>query len=144
MTKGDIAVNKFKDGFNCSQAVVFSFADVINIDMNAALKMANGFGGGMGRKQEVCGALSGAIMVLSSKYGRGENDGKEKHDDAYQKVRELIDAFKKEQGTINCRELLSGCDLLSEAGQQAFKDNNLAARCHTCISVSCGILEKML
>jgi C_GCAxxG_C_C family probable redox protein len=144
MTKSDIAVNKFKDGFNCSQAVVYSFADEINIDRDAALKMANGFGGGMGRKQEVCGAISGAIMVLSSLFGRGENDGKEKHENTYRKVRELVDAFKKECGTIHCRELLLGCDLLSEAGQQRFKDDHLVAKCHECIRVSCIILEKML
>jgi C_GCAxxG_C_C family probable redox protein len=144
MTTGDIAVNKFNDGFNCSQSVIFSFADALGIDKETALKISTGFGGGMGRKQDVCGAISGAILVLSSAYGRGENDGVEKKDDTYQKVRELIDAFRKERGAIDCRELLSGCDLLSEAGQQTFKENNLASVCCRCIQTSCAILEELM
>lgn len=113
MTKGDIAAEKFADGYNCAQSVLYSFAGELGLDGSAALKIANAFGGGMGRKQEVCGAVSGALMALGLRYGRAEGDGKEKQEATYAKTRELMDAFVAECGTVNCRELLSGCDLLS-------------------------------
>jgi C_GCAxxG_C_C family probable redox protein len=144
MTKGEIAVGKFKDGYNCAQSVLHSFADELKIDKNLALKIANGFGGGMARNQEACGAVTGAIMVLGLRYGREEGDDKSKQEDTYKKVQELIAAFREQKGTINCRELLSGCKLLTEEGQKLFKENNLIERCHDCVRLSCGILEKLL
>ena len=78
MTKSEIAINKFKGGFNCAQSVFFCFGDKFNIYENMVLKIASGFGGGMGREQEVCGAISGGILVLGALYGRGRNDEKSK------------------------------------------------------------------
>jgi C_GCAxxG_C_C family probable redox protein len=144
MKKAEIAIAKFKEGFNCAQSVIYSFADEVNINKNQALRISNGFGGGMGRKQEVCGAVSGAIMVIGLKYGRGENDGREKQEITYTRIQELIDSFTKECGTINCRKLLSGCELLTKEGQQHFKENNLINKCYECVRVSCDILEKIL
>jgi C_GCAxxG_C_C family probable redox protein len=129
MTNGKIAEEKFRSGYNCSQSVLFGLIDELNIDKDTALKISNGFGGGMGRKQEVCGAVSGAIMSLGLLYGRGEKDGPEKQETTYSKVRELIDSFKKEFGTINCKDLLSGCVLMTEEGQKQFKNDGLKERC---------------
>ena len=72
--KLDIAVAKFQEGFNCSQAVMYSFSDELQIEKEIALKLACGFGAGMGRKEEVCGAVTGGIIVIGCKYGRGEKD----------------------------------------------------------------------
>ena len=129
MTKADISVSKFKEGYNCAQSVLYSYSEQLNISTEMALKIANGFGAGMGRKQEVCGAISGAIMVLGLLYGRGENDDREKQEILYVKVRELIDSFTKASGTINCKELLSGCVLLTEEGQNRFKEDALIEKC---------------
>jgi C_GCAxxG_C_C family probable redox protein len=95
MNHGKIAEEKFRSGYNCSQSVLFAFSNELNIDSDTALKISNGFGGGMGRKQEVCGAVSGAIMALGILYGRGEKDGPDKQETTYLKVRELIDSFKE-------------------------------------------------
>ena len=65
----DKAVAIFKEGINCSQAVLSSFAEDFGVDKNMALKMAAGFGGGMGRTGHRCGAVTGAYMVLGLKYG---------------------------------------------------------------------------
>jgi C_GCAxxG_C_C family probable redox protein len=144
MTKSEIAEKKFKEGFNCAQSVLFSYADELGLSRDLALRIANGFGGGMGRKQEVCGAVSGGIMVLGLKYGRGENEGKEKQELTYQKVRELIDAFVNEYGTMNCRELLSGCVLLSPEGQKQFSEKKLITRCHEYVRFVCDVLERIV
>ncbi|MBN1575631.1 MAG: C_GCAxxG_C_C family protein [Chitinispirillaceae bacterium] len=92
----------------------------MNLSEDTALKIAAGFGGGMGRKQEVCGAVTGAIMVIGLLYGRGNNDSQTKNETSYLKVRQFIDSFKKEYGTIVCKNLLNGCCLLTEAGQKEF------------------------
>ena len=144
MKRSMIAVNKFKEGYNCTQSVVFSYADKLNISNDFALKLANGFGAGMGRKQEVCGAVSGGILVLSMIYGRGENEDKEKQEVIYSKVRELIDRFKKKHNTINCKLLLEGCELLTSEGQEIFKSKNMIEKCYEFVNSIEIILEEII
>jgi C_GCAxxG_C_C family probable redox protein len=143
MKKAEKAVAKFKEGYNCSQSVLFGFSEELNINKDMALRIANGFGAGMGRKQEVCGAISGAIMVLGLLYGRSENEGKEKQERTYAKVQDLMDEFKKEYGTVNCRELLGGCNLLTPEGQKLFADNKLIEKCHDYVRSACEIIERI-
>ena len=68
MNRSEFATGKFKQGCNCAQSAIFSFCDKLDISEDLALKSANG---GMVRKQEVCGAVCGGIIVLSLLYGRG-------------------------------------------------------------------------
>ncbi|MBN1130775.1 MAG: C_GCAxxG_C_C family protein [Chitinispirillaceae bacterium] len=142
MTKADQAVAIFKEGYNCAQSVLCCYAGELQISRDMALRIANGFGGGMGRKQEVCGAISGGIMVLGLMYGRGENDGKEKQEITFAKVRNLIESFTAECGTVNCRELLSGCALLTPEGQNTFRDNGLIEKCYNYVRRVIAIIEK--
>ena len=64
MSKAEVAVDCFEEGFNCSQAVVSAFAPELGLDRETALRVAAAFGGGMGRTGETCGAVSGALMVI--------------------------------------------------------------------------------
>lgn len=97
----------FHDGHNCAQAVFAAFTDVTGIDEKTSLMLSSSFGGGMGRMREVCGAVSGAFMVLGVLYGNCEiNDDKKK--EHYALIREAADKFRKENGSIICRELLDG------------------------------------
>ncbi len=144
MTRKDIAINKFKDGYNCAQSVIFSYADKTNISKDTALKISNGFGGGIGRMGEICGAISGAIMVLGLVYGRGENEEKNKQDDTYLKVRELIEKFKQKYGFIDCKKLIDGCNLLTEEGQERFKSEKMAEKCVDYISYIIDILDEII
>lgn len=117
----------------------------INIDGDNALKMACGFGAGMGRKGEVCGAVTGGIMVIGAKYGRGENDEKDATEKAYSRTRELMDRFETRHGAFICRELLNGCDLSTEEGQMHFRNNDLFnSTCKNCVGSVVQILEDIL
>jgi len=102
------AKNLFLNGYNCSQSVLIAFSDVTGLDEKTAFKVASSFGGGMGRLREVCGAVSGMFMVAGLLYSKDElttNSDKVKH---YALIQELAKKFKEKNGSIICRELLSG------------------------------------
>jgi C_GCAxxG_C_C family probable redox protein len=143
--RSDVAVTKFLSGYNCAQAVLYSFCDDLGLDRNAALKLACGFGAGMARRQEVCGAIAGGIVTLGIKHGRGEGQDRAATEETYRKVRELISQFESEHGTCNCRALLKGCDLGTPDGQRYFKENDLQSKtCKSCVKTVVETLERIL
>jgi len=143
--KTEIAEEKFLAGYNCAQSVLYAFSDALQIDKNLALKLACGFGVGMGRKQEVCGAISGGILAIGLKHGRGEGQDRTPTEETYRKVRELMSRFESAHGTCHCRALLGGCDLNTPAGQQSFKDNGLLHKiCAPCVKSVVQALEEIL
>ena len=144
-SKMDIATEKFNAGYNCSQAVVYAFCDELGLDKDLALKLATGFGGGMGHRQEVCGAVTGAILVLGSKHGRGEDGPRAATDVTYAKTRELCARFQDLHGTCLCSELLPDCDLNTPTGQQKFKEQNLRDTvCKYCVRDAVRIVEELV
>lgn len=103
----DKAVELFKRGFNCSQAVFAAFAGEFGMDEETALKVSAGLGGGVGRSREVCGAVSGAAMLVGFKYGATNGDDAEAKAKCYAVVQEIITEFKQTNPSIVCRELLA-------------------------------------
>ncbi len=100
MSKGDKAKEYFLTGRGCSQSVALAFCDEIGLDPALVERQTIGFGAGMGRLREVCGTVSGMTYVLSNLYG---NEGKAS---VYAMVQEVANEFKKQNGSIVCRELL--------------------------------------
>ena len=96
----------FKQGYNCSQAVLLAFCDELNMDKETAARLASSFGGGIGRMREVCGAVTGMFMVVGILYGYDDAKDYEGKKDTYALVQELANQFKAETGSIICRELL--------------------------------------
>ena len=144
-SKSDLAVEKFLAGFNCAQAVFYSFCDDLQFDKNTALKIACGFGAGMGRKEEVCGAVTGGIIVIGTKYGRGEKDERAAMELTYAKTRELLNKFAQKHGTFICRKLISDCELTTEEGQKQFKENDVMNKiCKPCVQSAVEILESIM
>lgn len=144
-SKPEIAAAKFQEGFNCAQAVMYSFCDELHIEKETALKLACGFGAGMGRKEEVCGAVTGGIIAIGCKYGRGEKDDLAATELTYTKTRELMDAFALKHGSFSCRNLLNGCDLATEEGRKYFNRNNLRnSICLPCVQSVVEILKNIM
>jgi C_GCAxxG_C_C family probable redox protein len=113
MNEKERAIKFFEEGYNCSQSVFTAFADRFGIDEETAKKISAGLGGGIGRMREVCGAVSGAAMVIGSIVSATDgkdSDGKQKN---YELVREFAERFTKRNGSIICRELL-GLDVKME------------------------------
>ena len=110
-----------------------------------ALKIACGLGAGMGRKEEICGAVTGGILVLGLRHGRGSKDDRSAMELTYVKTRELMDQFSGRHGTVVCRSLLNGCELMTEEGQRYFKENELLIKtCTPCVESVVEILESIL
>ena len=145
MNRSDKAVLKFLEGYNYAQAVLFSFCDNLQFDQNLALKLSCGLGAGMGRNEEVCGAITGGILALGIQYGRGVNEEKRAMEITYEKTRELMQKFKRKHGTFICRSLLEDCDLMTEQGQKYFKENDLLNKtCKLCVQSVVEILEELI
>jgi C_GCAxxG_C_C family probable redox protein len=144
-TKCEIASEKFLEGFNCAQAVFYSYCDDLQFDRDCALKLACGFGAGMGRKQQVCGAVTGGIIIIGLQYGRGERDDRKATEQTYKKTRDLMDRFESQHGTFICRQLLNGCELMTEEGQRTFKENDLMNKtCKEYVRSVVQILQEIL
>ena len=100
------AAQLFLDGYNCAQAVAVAFSDVTGLDKDFSARMASSFGGGIGRLREVCGAVSGMVMVAGILYGYDGNSEESAKKEHYTLVQTLANQFKEEVGSIICRDIL--------------------------------------
>ena len=100
------AVELFVEGYNCAQAVAAAFGDLTGLDEKTAAKMASCFGGGMGRMREVCGAVSGMLMVAGVLYGYDDPKATTEKRELYAQVQAMAGQFREELGSIVCRDLL--------------------------------------
>ena len=114
MTHEEKALSYFKDKFHCSQSVLAAYADELGLTEEQALKIASCFNAGM-RKGEVCGACSGALMVLGMLYGQADKDDLDSRNRANQMTNRFLDRFKELNGTYICNEIL-GCDITTQKG----------------------------
>lgn len=101
MTKADNALAGFRCGFTCSSAVFSAFSEDLGLDPGDAKKIACGFGAGISRTGNICGAVSGAIMVIGLKYGKAMQGDDAATDKTRALVREFIREFSQRHGTIN-------------------------------------------
>jgi C_GCAxxG_C_C family probable redox protein len=106
MDKPEEAKALFHSGANCAQAIVGTFHKECCLDYDTAMRLSSGFGAGMGRLREVCGAVSGMFMVASLKCGYSDLNDKNLKDKHYALIQKLAERFKSETGSIVCRELL--------------------------------------
>ena len=139
----DRAVGLFEQGFSCAQAVFAAFAGELGIEKEKALKAASGFGGGMGRTGNACGALTGAIMAIGYKYGSMDPADKEKKIANYVLVEKAIGMFEERCGKIDCRDLL-GYGLLDGVEQTEEVAAAKFAVCSKAIREAAGIAEEIL
>lgn len=106
MTREEKARENFLKGYNCAQAVLLAYADKVGMDEETLAKLASPFGGGMGRMREVCGAVSGMLMVDGFLRGYSDAEAKEEKMETYARVQSLAARFREECGSILCRELI--------------------------------------
>jgi C_GCAxxG_C_C family probable redox protein len=143
MNRSEKAKELFLSGYNCAQSVMLSFADDLKFSKELAQKVAAGFGGGMGKRQETCGAITGAIMVLGLLKGEEVNNNDELKEAAYGSVKDLTRDFILSYKTTLCRELI-GCDLNTPEGSAKFKEEKIMEiTCAGCVEKAVQIIEDL-
>ena len=143
MKNSEKAVKLFCDGYNCAQAVFGAFAEVLGFDEQTALKIAAPFGGGFGRQREVCGAVSGMLMAFGLLCGYETPETGEIKMQHYEQTRALCDAFKEQNGSIICREILKDAEVggtPSPRTPEYYKERP----CDRCVRTASEILEEYI
>lgn len=145
-TPTEQALAAFEGGCNCAQAVLTAFAPQLGLSPEVALKIAAGFGGGLGRSGEVCGALTGAVMVIGLAIGSSDANDLAAKEKAYALTRQLMVEFKERQGAVQCRELI-GLELSrAEELNQARETQVFRTRCpqfvHAATEIVAGLLDE--
>ena len=133
----------FKHGYNCAQSVLLTMQEYYNYPKNELIpKIASAFGGGVGRSGSLCGALTGATMVIGMKHGTNDS-GTKKREKAYSLTQKFYERFTEEFGTPYCRELI-GYDLTNpEELEKAWKANVFEKKCAKFVKKTIEILTTM-
>lgn len=142
--KKEIGIELFKSGYNCAQSVAGAFSEEMNMPLNEVLMISSPFGGGMGRMREVCGAVSGMFIVLGKLKGSNTTDPEEKKK-IYEEVQILAERFKKETGSIVCKELLGLEKITKDPTPEDRTETYYKKRpCVEMVGLACEILEDYL
>ncbi len=144
MNRKERALALFKQGFSCSQAVAAVFAEDHGLPLAMALRLSQGFGGGMARLAGPCGAVTGAIIIIGLKHGRTRPEDDAAKERTYALVQELVRRFRARHGALDCRDLL-GCDIGTAEGRKIIADEKLHDdTCPLLIASAVEILEDIL
>ena len=137
MNLTDKAISFFRAGYSCSQSVLMACAG----ESESAARTAAAFGGGMGRMQKTCGAVTGAYIWLGMKYGAAGVPAESDKRRVYDRVREFSRIFNERNGTDRCSDLL-GEDLNSREGKERIAARGLTEKiCEKCIRDAIEIIE---
>ncbi len=144
MTKADEAVDLFNQGFICSQAVLSVFSLDYGLDRNTALRIAQGFGAGMARTDDVCGAVAGAVMVIGLQFGATHADDRAAREKTYAVINEFIREFTKRNGMVSCTALL-GYNLSDPSQRtEAHESGVVPERCPGFVRDAVELVEKLV
>ena len=140
------AKDLFESGCNCSQAVICAYSDLFGMDETTAMRVSEGFGGGMGRMRLTCGAVSGMFMLAGLKYGKGIPNDLETRTKVYDTVQKMAKEFEEMNGTIVCGDLL-GINKPNDTGAVPTEQNSEFYKkrpCVGCVEDCAKIVEKYL
>ncbi|UCF13962.1 MAG: C_GCAxxG_C_C family protein [Phycisphaerales bacterium] len=142
MSKVQDAVSAFESGFNCSRAIVRTYGPDYGLSVLDAIRVSCGFGGGM-RRGDVCGAVTGALMVLGLRFGAQDGSDTSAKAGVYSKLAEFYCQFESRCDSVACRDLL-GCDISTPEGMEQATSNNLFKTvCPKMVQAAAEILEDM-
>jgi len=146
MDRVEKAKEYFKNGYNCSQAVVAAYADMFGMNTEDALRFSEGFGGGMGRMRSVCGAVTGMYMLAGLKYSKATAKDIDTRELIYSKVQEMSKEFEKINGTTICGDLLGVNRPKDESTRPEERTESYYKKrpCIGCVEDAARIVEKVL
>ena len=141
ITEEEARYRLFDQGFDCAQTVFSAFAEELDLDEETALKIAAGFGGGM-HQGDMCGCVTGGLMVLGLKYGWCEEGDAVGKDLMNRKAQEYERRFRERLGGLRCRELLEA-DVSTPEGKMLAAES-IPDRCPGFVAAATEILEELL
>ena len=148
--RGERAENYFKEGYNCCQSVVLAFSDLIadacGLDAVTLAALGSGFGGGFGRLREVCGAVSGMTLMAGFITPAADPSVKSDRTANYALVQEFAAAYRKENGSIVCHELLGLQESRSESPVPSDRTSEYYKKrpCAKLVSMAASIVARKL
>ncbi|OPX64810.1 C-GCAxxG-C-C family protein [Methanoregula sp. PtaB.Bin085] len=145
MEKPETSLDSFSKGITCSAAVFSAFSSDMGLDEKTARKIACGFGAGISRTGNICGAVSGAIMVIGLKYGKevpGDDGGATEKTRAL--TRQFVQEFEQKHGSVNCTKILGYNLSVPAEYDEAAKANLFRTKCPSCVRDATEILERIL
>lgn len=135
------AIHSFYNGMNCAQSVVTAYADHLKFDPDMALSVSAGFGGGMGKMQKTCGAVTGSFMVLGIYNSKKHTENIDARNATNEMIQRFTLYFKALYGSLDCKTILN-CDFKTEEGEKEFKNEDMKKNiCSKCISDSIKLTE---
>ena len=144
MSKAEEAKKQFEKGFFCAPAVLSTYSEQLGLEKALALKIACGFGGGIGRMGRTCGAVTGAVMVIGLRHGQVDLADEESRQRTHTLVKEFVDRFTALHGSIECRELI-GYDLSNSGELELARESEVFSyKCPDFVYDSARILEDIL
>ncbi len=144
INKIDRAVALFSSGFSCSQAVFTPYAVERGLPEEMALKLSQVLGGGMSHLGLTCGAVTGALLVLSLHFGRSNVEDRAAKELTYALAARFVERFTEKFGSINCTDLL-GCSLKTPQGLTLATEHKLFQKfCTGYVEEACRLVEELL
>ncbi len=144
MKKTELALKLFEEGNSCAQAILGAYCSKVNLDITTALKIGAGLGGGIGRRQYICGAINAGAIILGLKHSNGVSGDSESKDNTSSIVGEFVLECERTLGGSQCKDLLK-IDLSNPTEKMAAKDSGLLERiCNNAVEQTAIILEKYL
>jgi len=144
LSRAEEAKKQFEKGFLCAPAVLSTYSEQLGLEKAVALKIACGFGGGIGRMGRTCGAVTGAVMVIGLKHGQVDLADVESRPKTYMLIKEFVDRFTALHGSIECKELI-GYDLSNSAELRLASESGVFQnKCPGFVYDSARILEDVL
>lgn len=144
MTKSEKALNLFSNNFNCAQAVFGAFAEDFGIDLNQALKTSTALGAGMSGQGNICGALSGGLLVIGLKFGSDQTTGPDAKQFSYRKGEVYINAFAQTLGSCICSDLLGMDPEQPVDWEKARSEGKFESVCPVIVETAVLLLEEII
>ncbi len=139
------ALDKFDQGYNCAQATILGFVNDLNMKEEDLTNLALSLGGGVGRKQKLCGAVNGGAIAISLLVGKEESlSFPEKKAKASAKTNELLSKVEETYGGLDCLDLVDGCDFSTEEGQARFTKDKIRQKCNEYVEFIVNTIETMI
>ena len=131
----------FNSGFDCSQAILSTYCEDFGLDKETALKISCGLAAGMARLGHTCGAVTGAYLVISLKYGKCSLEDKAAKEKTFELIQEFDKRFIEKNRSANCRKLI---DVNLQTGDMEYAKRQVKEICPALVKDAAEILEAIL